>query len=91
MQRASAGRPLRLSSPGHVFAGLPPGEAGDGSRVSQVNEGEVDLCPRAQVKWGEEFGDVRLPFAGAVPHFHQTVVLQRDRIQMEDDQILVEQ
>ncbi len=64
-------------SPGQVLAGLPPGEAGDGARVSQVDEGEVDLGSGAQVERREEFSDVRLPFTGAVPHLHQTVVLQQ--------------
>lgn len=68
-----------MYSPGHVFAGLPPGEAGDGARVSQVNEGEVDLGSGAQVERREEFSDVRLPFTGAVPHLHQTVVLQQHK------------
>lgn len=67
-------------SPGHVLAGLSPGEAGDRARVGQVDEGEGQLSlGRARLGGGEEAGDPRLPLDGAVPHLHQAVVLHTER------------
>lgn len=62
-------------SPGHVLAGFPPGESCDGSRVGQVDERKVNLSLRAKFRRGEKLHNVWLPLACAVPHFHQTVIL----------------
>ena len=62
--------------PGHVLAGLPPGEASDGAWMGQVDEGEGQLSMGWASLWGcEKAGHSRLPLNGAVPHLHQAVIL----------------
>ena len=70
-------QPLRQQLlPGHVLAGLPPGEASDGARMGQVDEGEGQLSLGWARLWGcEEAGNPGLPLNGAVPHLHQAVIL----------------
>lgn len=58
---------------GHVFAGLPPGQASDRARVGQVDEGEVNQ--RGFLIRGVLDHHSRTPARGGVPHLQQAVIL----------------
>lgn len=64
-------------APWHVFAGLPPSEAGNRARMGQVDKGKGQLSLETDTGfwWCEESGNTRLPFTGAVPNLYEAVVL----------------
>ena len=59
----------------HILAGLPPGHAGDGAGVGQVDEGEVN---GRTLLVGQVLGHhCRAPARGGVPHLEQAVILDK--------------